>query len=263
MSEIGTIFASAAVVVSVAACTENQRAPSDDTQAALLSWSGVSEHRGTVAGGSDMFLLTIRPDAPAPVAPTPSANRPCLRAQAFLPGPAHDARVFLLVDGSLRAYDPRKSTPGAVQSLAGLKAGHTITNFLAVGKDQRKVELLVLMGERDKTGTQPWLLTIDNDRIAAAAATGDAPAYRDKDAFFARFHVPRCKHGDRRCVAAVPTSGSASLIVEEPRRGAPSQPVVGFERLSEAALDQVKDVAWVAGDDDALYLAFACRAGAP
>ena len=244
-------------------CSSDERALSEQARSDLLAWSGVSDHRGTVSAGSDMYLLTVRPGKPLPQNPGPTAQQPCIRAQAFLPGPAHDPRVFYLVDGALHAQHRDGARPGIVTPLSGLDDGLTITDLLAVGKNPARVELLAFVKRAGQKRSNAWLIEIAGDRIAAARAVGRLPALRNKKAFFDRFHVPRCKRGDRRCVAAVPMSGRDSLLVEEPRRGQPGQPISGFDALAAQGIAGVKDVAWVAGDSDALYLAVGCRASTP
>ncbi|MCG8423341.1 MAG: hypothetical protein MJE77_36025 [Proteobacteria bacterium] len=205
----------------------------------------------------------MRPGAPLPTTSRPSTERRCIRARAFLPGPDHDARVFYLVDGGLHAQERRGTGVGAVQPLAGLDGKLTITDLLALGNHKDKVELLALVRKNGQETDHLWLIEIRANRIVGAKPAGDLPAFHSKEAFFARFHVPRCKHKDHRCVAAVPTSGKRSLIVEEPRRGQPGRPVSGFDTLAGNDIAGVKDAAWVPGESDELYLAIGCRARAP
>lgn len=246
----------------VPCCRADEGELSEVARSELLAWSGVSAHRGTVSAGSDMYLLTVRPGQPLPASPGPAAQETCVRAQAFVPGPTQDPRVFYLVDGALYAQDRSGARMGVPAPLSGLDDGLTITELLAFGNDPARVELLALVKRGEQARGSAWLLEIEADRITAARAAGDLAALRDRQAFFERFHVPRCKQGDQRCVVAVPMSSEGSLIVEEPRRGQPTQPVSGFEALAGKHVAGVKDVAWASGDGDALYLAAGCRAGA-
>ncbi|MEM9494212.1 MAG: hypothetical protein AAGC55_34015 [Myxococcota bacterium] len=256
-------------------CRASQPALRPGTLDDLIAWSGAKSHRGTAADGSDLYLLTVRRGAPLPARPGPAADRPCVRARSFLPGPAHEdtPRIFYIIDGALHGQAVSGTAPGAVRPLSGLDRSLTLTRLLAVGRDPAKVELLALVrsGAAGTGGTgRPWLLTLVGDRISAAEPTGDIPAFRSQQAFFARFHVPRCKRADQRCVAVVPAASSvansassaAVVVVEEPRRGQPTRVLADLaQRVGELA--GIMDVAWVAGDDDALYLALRCRAAAP
>ncbi|MEM9460501.1 MAG: hypothetical protein AAGF11_40405 [Myxococcota bacterium] len=220
----------------------------------VIAWSGIGSSRGAYLGGPDLFVVTVESGTALPAEPAPTARRPCVGARAFMPGPAHDPRLFYLVDEGLKAQGD-----GEVESLSGLDPSLAVTKLVALGREPGVVEMLVFAREGQRERDEPWLLEIDGQAIVAAKPAGRLAVYGSKSAYFGRFQVPKCKHEYQRCVVAVPLSGKASIIVEEPQRGEQTRPVAGFDGLAEGEIVGAKDVAWATGGVEALHVAFGCR----
>lgn len=237
--------------------------PPDDVTERVVAWAQGTIDRGPRPRGSNMRLLAV--PAGQPIA-RGVPRSPCVRATSFLPGPPRDPRIFLLVDRRLVAQEPGSadaaSTPGRTVELAmpGSFPSMRVERLLAFSRSGLPLELLVTAQPDARAPARLWVLTI-GDAAVSHARPAEPAAVGSREAFFARFDAPRCKHGDRRCLRIGTLDGETSLY-EQPVAGESQRPLQTLGKVD------VRDAAWApaarAGQgrtqDGTLYLLTRCTA---
>lgn len=262
---------------------QDQCAHASPGAAQLLCWAHGRDTRAPRPGGTRTMLLTLPPGQTLDrgVRRTPT----CFQASSFLQGPPEDGRFFYVAGGSLWAQTPTRAR-SAVTSLAAAPTrldGHgadlRIELLLAYERNAAVTTLLVMarpradatappprgsQGRNAATESVPWLLQVSADAITAAEPAADLPALRGRDAFFAAFHAPRCKHEDRQCLrinavanpmpdADEGEDATLYTIDVEARRGASGR------LLQDLGAARAVDAAWGTGPDgDQVHLLVEC-----
>jgi hypothetical protein len=208
--------------------------------ATVIDWAMGPQQLSSVSVAHHRLILVSLP-ALQSGGPTPS-NEPCLAASAFLPALAPDPRIFFLVDGEVHARTAPGTTP---VRLAQNDRGLHVTRMLAFTKLASPLEMLVAARPTGSTEEELWKLTLAPGAILSAQrVTIDLS---DREAFFARYDVPRCLPGGRRCL--VPTFDQQGAYVDE-QATRDSAPIL----LAKMGDTRVADASWAAPEGSSLYL---------
>ncbi|MEZ4300450.1 MAG: hypothetical protein R3B70_36230 [Polyangiaceae bacterium] len=213
----------------------------------MIEWALGPQHLGSEPAPGDRYLLTISADTAAEEAPP--AERKCLRATAFLPAPAPETRIFVLMDGKVYSMPTPNSNP---ERLSGGDASLTVTRLLAFSRPPAARALLVAGKPQGAQSEQIWLLTLGTGTIASAGKVTDTKAFVSQEAFFKYYDAPRCKSGGKQCLV-LSADGQASYVDVEAQAGSSPAPLRKLGKLSVVA------AAWTPGDERTIYLLTPCQ----
>jgi hypothetical protein len=188
-------------------------------------------------------------------AATPLLSR-CVRASSLLPSRAQPGKTFLIVDGTLHALDAQ-ATPPAIMPIATEPTGVIVTQLLASSRQEPPIELLVLVQPAGKGRVQVsprlWHLVVSQGR-ARGEPVRDEPWLQSRDAFFARYHAPRCRDDGSDCLVVVDSDSGAFLDVQpQPRAPRHEWKVLEGARIHDASwnpADAGSALALVTCDED-------------
>jgi hypothetical protein len=213
-----------------------------------------------------MVRRKVRAAARLLVLPQQGPSRPlvndCVHASSLLPSRARPGMVFLIMGGALHVVDTGAARP-AIVPIAIRPDNVMFVELLASSKQasatEQTTELIVLARPADPQRKNPpprlWRLVVEGNR-ATGSPVGNAPWLRSREAFFERFHAPRCRD-----------DGSDCLMVEDSDRGGfldvqphPRAPRHEWKKLEAGA---IHDASWNPADHSSALALVACDEQSP
>ncbi|WP_437621261.1 hypothetical protein [Sorangium sp. So ce1151] len=210
--------------------------------ARVLTWAVGRLHRDPMPVTGDGLLLLV--PVGAPPASGVRVARACAGATSFLPAPGHHRRFFVACGGRIVVTQGEALSP-----LLGQDPDLYVWNLLAFRAAQSPIQMLVSATPAGTAETQIWQLQIEEMSLTGATPIHGAAELASIEAFFARFHVPRCLGAARRCLVLNQPSGDEPQALDawdgRPDAATPVQ------ELSNVL---VQDVAWASRDGRWLYM---------
>lgn len=221
----------------------------------VLGWSGgeVKRHASVVHPEAQLLLATVPPAGERRERGDLAEARPvlsrCLPISSFLPAPAGDRRLFLVIGQRLFVITDR-DRPSAPVPIDGIASEVHIHRLLAFVRDHAPLQMLVSVWSRDATTLELWVMTVDGQRSSAWSLSRD-PGFASQEEFFRRFEAPRCLDGGRRCLV-VRTGADRDGLDVEPVRGDLREPLLA------AGQTWLLDAAWADPRAGTVYLLAGC-----
>jgi hypothetical protein len=209
-----------------------------------------------------MVRRKVRAAARLLVLPQQGPSRPlvndCVHASSLLPSRARPGTVFLLMGGGLHVVDTGAARP-AIAPITIRPANVMLVELLALSKQASPAELIVLARpagtQRGNPRPRLWRLVVEDSR-ATGTPIDNAPWLRSREAFFERFHAPRCRDDGSDCLVVADSDRGAFLDVQPN----PRAPRHEWKKLEAGT---IHDASWNPADQSSALALVACDEQSP